>query len=289
MRTARATQSCSLSRKAGVETITMKRLALFVLLTLAWPTVGWGGTTVLQGDANDSTKTNDAYLSGRVNNGDDSTNFGATASIWFQNGASETNLVVIVFPNVDDCLAFDADDIDSAILEVTQNGGDNGVDSIKVRAHKITNYWVEGTGTGADNEDWVSWVYRNDSCLESATTPRCSTRAPDTAWTTRGGDYDATILDSAYVDSSETNKWVGWTVPKATCSTWYASPATNYGVILRPVYGSAYIRELYSADRAGTAEDPRLTVYWTTRAGAVASQLTVGGNTTIGASVWGGK
>jgi hypothetical protein len=243
----------------------MKKLFFAIILILSIVEVGIAGTTVLQGDANDSTKTNDAYLSGRVNNGDDTTNFGATSTLWFQNSAIETNLVVIAFPNIDDCVAFDANDIDSAVLEITQNGGDNTVDSVKVRMHKITGFWEEGTGTGADNEDWVCWKYRSDSCYEAAATARCSTRAPDTAWVTLGGDYNATILDSAYVDSSETNKWVAWTIPKAVCSTWYASPATNYGVILRPVYGSAYIRDLYSSERAGTTEDPRLTIYWTRR------------------------
>jgi hypothetical protein len=226
-----------------------------------------GGSVVLQGNGSDSTSTDDSFISGRLNNGDDTTNFGGltSAQLARDSGPGDTMRTIIKFPNLHQTTFGGAEDIDSAVLELRQYTGDNVVDSVKTKMYRVTSRWEEGTGAGADNEDWVSWKYRADSCYEAAATARCSTRAPDTLWTTKGGDYNSTLLDSAWVDSTETDHWVSWTVPKAVCSTWYATPTANHGVLLISDVAVNHVRYVYSSERTGTTEDPRLTIYWTPR------------------------
>ena len=72
-------------------------------------------------------------------------------------------------------------------FEVTLQGGENGQAGVDFGLYRVTNAWDEGTGTsniGDATGDGVTWIMRT---------------AVD-AWDTLGGDFDPTVIGSAFVD-----------------------------------------------------------------------------------------
>ncbi len=126
--------------------------------------------------------------------------------------------------------------VESAQLELYlhQNTGDPAT----VEVHRMVRDWVEGTGTANSGATWQEYDGLNN-------------------WTTPGGDYAATALDS-YSASS-----VGWKSLDvlAAVQGWVDGAYPNQGLILRaqPDPGNKEKRH-YSGDSAQCALRPKLTL-----------------------------
>lgn len=238
--------------------------ALLIGMALMVPQA-WGDSTIFQRTASPNVwdSTYDAFIDDGTG---DTTNYGGYTFLNMQK--SNRRRALIVFPNIDQHASFDADDCDSCFLDLKLSFVLQDSTDLKVTAYKVDEYWTEGVATGApwDDSNYVSSKYRNDSTLTTAS------HQGDTAWSTFGGDY-STVLDTVGV-AEVIDVWYRWTISKAVCSTWVASPSTNYGMLLKftDETGGDPHRYWYSSENATVANRPKLVVYWTTRAATAVTE-----------------
>ncbi|XVV09159.1 DNRLRE domain-containing protein [Actinoplanes sp. CA-131856] len=89
--------------------------------------------------------------------------------------------------------------------------------------------WNVGLYPGTDTDENVD-AYRLTRAFDQAKAT-WNTSDGTTAWTTAGGDYDATAL-SAYNAFTNDPKWTAWNVT-AAAKSWVATPGTNHGLLLK--------------------------------------------------------
>lgn len=269
----------------------MKRFA--ILIMLAWATTAWGTSVRFQHDGggpSDGDSTADNFIEGGAST-DTISNAGGvltTMAVGMWTGQTIKDHIILSWPRFDDSLAtlgLVAANIDSAVcsLYVYFETDDMSAGTYYYTEHQITSDWEEGTGTSltSDTTNSSNWVF-SDKAGAGASTVK---------WTTPGGDYSATKLDSfSYVTdgaSSGINTWKMLRIPKAVCSTWVAG--TNYGILIR--HSTENISDTYIGIRprdyaADATKRPILRVYYT----QTQSALVIGGNTVIGGGViLGGK
>lgn len=131
-----------------------------------------------------------------------------------------------------------------------------------VMLHQTLTDWGEGTsyfngGSGAQaSTDDVTWLYT----FYNATTP---TSSP--AWTTPGGDFDATVTATSFAGTSSQYGTVSWssTTMASQVATWLASPATNYGWLIQGNESTGQTAKQFSShENATVANRPILKVYY---------------------------
>lgn len=87
--------------------------------------------------------------------------------------------------------------------------------------------------------------------------------ATASAWTTAGGNYDATAL-GADVRTGTVNAFYSWDISKAAVQDWLTTPANNRGMIMKSSNEATQNESsFYSAKSATIMSRPKLTVYYT--------------------------
>jgi hypothetical protein len=137
--------------------------------------------------------------------------------------------------------------VKSAQLMLYKKSGGGGSEGSSITAYPLTRAWLEGTGDGAKTNDGATW----------------NTSDGVTAWTTAGGDYDASA--GAPTASTDTNNiWITWDVTNIV-TNWVSGASANNGVILIPsasVPGQNYVSGDDTTQRANT---PKLIVTFQAR------------------------
>ncbi len=83
------------------------------------------------------------------------------------------------------------------------------------------------------------------------------------AWTTPGGDYDATTLDQKTLPSTTGATWVRLDATAAV-QAWVGGSTPNYGLLLRPQSGEWSVHYYHSREAVTSTLRPRLLVTYTT-------------------------
>jgi uncharacterized repeat protein (TIGR01451 family) len=135
----------------------------------------------------------------------------------------------------------------SANLKMTKIGGSNTATNFSV--HKITNNWMEGTGTCTGTTGVANW----------------SQRQPGINWTTPGGDFNPT---SEATISVSNNGNYNWSIP-ALVQSWVANPSSNYGLMLKFANEASVNNEMEfgSSENSTVANRPQLVINYTTATG----------------------
>ncbi len=141
-------------------------------------------------------------------------------------------------------LAFDLDSIPrgAAIVsaELTLFQHDGSADGGDIGVHRITRWWDEGDddGTTGGGATWNSYFWGQQ-------------------WTSPGGDFDATPVDSVTLPAS-TNAFYRWDL-KDLVQGWVDGDHANHGVILVAATPGT-TADFRSSDHANANERPQLTV-----------------------------
>lgn len=134
--------------------------------------------------------------------------------------------------------------ITSAILTLYAETVGVPGDTAEIGVYRITNSWVEGTGSGSQTNDGVTW----------------NNRSGTQTWTTAGGDYDAAAFTKTnvtvvgYYTWDITNLMRGW-----INGTW-----TNNGLILADTANGISRKSFTSGDGSNATNRPKLIVNYTT-------------------------
>lgn len=145
--------------------------------------------------------------------------------------------------------------VDSVVLSLTMSRAISG--AVPNALHRVLADWGEGTsdgtccgpgeGTGASatagDATWLQRVFRTS------------------AWTTPGGDFDASASATRNVDGVGTYTWRS-SLMAADVQGWLDTPATNFGWIMLGDESASATAKRYDA-RESTATRPTLTVYYT--------------------------
>ncbi|MFH0829920.1 MAG: DNRLRE domain-containing protein [Candidatus Aenigmatarchaeota archaeon] len=110
-----------------------------------------------------------------------------------------------------------------------------------VYVHRVTNPWVEGSGTGSKTGDGVTWNNRSGS----------------QAWTSSGGDYDQNIITNTTVTG--TNAWFSWDVTDLVRG-WANGTYSNYGLLIRTNTTSSATTTFSTSDNANSSRRPVLEI-----------------------------
>jgi len=135
--------------------------------------------------------------------------------------------------------------INAATAELYRYGGDVEND-MSIALHRVTREWTEGTGDFTPSPGGATWL--------TATT--------GVAWTTPGGDYDATVVDQTTLPAAMGNGWVRLGATAAV-RTWVEDGQPNYGLLLRPLSGDYTYHYYHSREAVTPALRPRLVVTFT--------------------------
>jgi len=130
-----------------------------------------------------------------------------------------------------------------ASLDLYLTGGSGVVDG-QLDLHRVSRDWVEGTYDDQDPPAGEGVTYNDYD--------------GGNAWTTRGGDYDAAIIDQVILPTMVPG-WYTWKVT-GQVQAWLAGQA-NYGFLLREGGGDAGDIDFVSSDDTTTPEyRPRLNI-----------------------------
>ena len=161
-------------------------------------------------------------------------NYGADTTIYLKGGGKDNGLMKFDLAAIPPGAL-----IQSAQLGVyTTNASSGPSDSLTL--YRVTRQWTEGSGSGSATADGATWN-ATDGTL---------------AWSTAGGDYDAsTGVSTAFAGT------VGWSNfdLAALVSDWAAGTVPNYGMLLVPSAGVVNAT-ISSSDNATVAQRPVLTV-----------------------------
>ena len=146
----------------------------------------------------------------------------------------------------------------SASLELYHTVTDGSPDNPGADVHRITRNWLEGTGSGSNSGDgvtWNTWDGSND-------------------WTQGGGDFDAMPAASTSI-SVTVNDWENWNV-RDLVQGWVDGTYPNHGLLLK---ATGTIEATFaSKEDADPALRPRLTVTYTCACGTACAPLQGTGN-----------
>ena len=140
--------------------------------------------------------------------------------------------------------------VTSAALDLYLEGG-NALSNGVLDIHRAAQPWIEGT---QDDQTTTAGVTYNEYALGNA-------------WTSAGGDYDATPIDTVVIPSLSLATYQ-WDVT-AVVADWVTGAATNDGLFLRASGGTVDKISFTSGDGASATDWPRLTVSYTCPCGAV--------------------
>jgi hypothetical protein len=115
----------------------------------------------------------------------------------------------------------------------------------------VTRGWTEGTGW----EFWPDTSYVPDGATWTLA-------SPGNAWTTPGGDFDATVVGQITLPAGTGNGWVSLDAT-ATVRAWIEQGVPNYGLLLRPLSGDYTYHYYYSRNYSTPNLRPRLVVTYT--------------------------
>jgi hypothetical protein len=148
--------------------------------------------------------------------------------------------------------------VTDARLGLYLEGGSGVVDGV-LDLHRISRSWVEGIYDDADPAAGAGVTYQEYD--------------GGNPWTTPGGDYDATVIDSVTLPSMVPG-WYAWNVT-GQIQDWLDG-APNYGFLLREGGGDAGDIDFTSSDNTGNPENrPRLTLTFACECG-IACQIPQG-------------
>jgi hypothetical protein len=140
-------------------------------------------------------------------------NFGAGNSLCIYDidytdgaGVRSTQRTLIQF----DLSAYSAGSIQSAVLKFYVGAVDQ---SGHVLAYRVTQSWVEGTGTSGDTTDGADWFTFDGS----------------SSWGTAGGDYNSTVIADTVVSTS--GQWYSLDITSLV-QNWVNGTQSNFGLIL---------------------------------------------------------
>ena len=135
----------------------------------------------------------------------------------------------------------------SAQLLLYQTSGTAG----DVSVHRVNRSWIEGTKSGSGTADGATW----------------KTYDGTNAWTTNGGDYDATAVSvSTITTGSDISQ--SWEIAPLV-QDWLASPNTNYGMLLNT--GDSISPSFASKEDATLSKRPKLIITYTCECGKICS------------------
>ncbi len=110
------------------------------------------------------------------------------------------------------------------------------------RAYKVTSAWDEGTGTGGQTGDGVTWISRTASAM----------------WVNQGGDYDVTSVGGS-VNGPLGITQIAIPVNPQVVQEWIDNPGLNYGII---VICDEASMQYYTKDYFINTLRPKLAVYY---------------------------
>jgi hypothetical protein len=147
-----------------------------------------------------------------------------------------------------DVSAFGSGSVQSAVLHLTVGGGGLGG---HVLVYRVTQPWVEGTGTTGNTTDGADWFTYDGT----------------NAWASAGGDYDSgTLIADTMVQLGDLPGRFTWDVTSLV-QAWVNGTASNYGLVLvsgTPVddwTGGGGNTSLYDiSSRQASSEQPYLEV-----------------------------
>ena len=134
----------------------------------------------------------------------------------------------------------------SAQLLLYQSSGNSKGD---VTVHKLTGSWIEGTKNGSGTADGATW----------------KTYDGTNAWTTNGGDFVATAVNTSTITSGS-DITQSWEVAPLV-QDWLASPSTNYGILLKTV--DSMSPTFASKEDTTPSKRPKLIITYTCECGKV--------------------
>jgi hypothetical protein len=138
----------------------------------------------------------------------------------------------------------------SATVELYRYEG-NPENAMQIALYRLTRNWAEGTG-------WDFWP--DPSYVPDGAT--WTLASPGTAWTTPGGDFDATVVGQITLPAGMGNGWVSLDATAAV-RTWVEGGMPNYGLLLRPQSGDYTYHYYYSRNHDTPNLRPRLVVNYT--------------------------
>ena len=140
--------------------------------------------------------------------------------------------------------------INGAAVELYRYEGD-AASSMQLALYRVTRDWAEGTG-------WDLWP--GPSYVPDGAT--WTLASPGTAWTTPGGDFDATIVGQTTLPADMANGWVSMDATAAV-RAWVEGGLPNYGLLLRPQSGEHTYHYYHSRNHSVPDRRPRLVVTYT--------------------------
>ena len=139
----------------------------------------------------------------------------------------------------------------------------------QVYLHRLLKDWGEGTssfsgGQGAPaTQNDVTWLYTYYNFASPTSSP---------AWTTAGGDFDATISASSYagtgvgttgIEAYGLKSWAS-SIMTSEVQSWLTTPSANFGWLLQGDESKGQTAKQYLSRENGTAANcPILNVYYT--------------------------
>jgi hypothetical protein len=134
----------------------------------------------------------------------------------------------------------------SAQLQLYQKSG-SGTGNVSI--HRVTQGWVEGTKSGSGTADGATW----------------KTYDGTNAWTSNGGDYDATAVATNTV-TSDSDVIASFEIAPLV-QDWLTSPNTNYGMLLK---AEDMLSPTFASKEDTTASKrPKLLITYTCECGKV--------------------
>ena len=132
----------------------------------------------------------------------------------------------------------------SAQLELYQK---TGAGSGNVSVHRVTRSWTEGTKNGSGTADGATW----------------KTTDGTNAWTTNGGDYEATPVSTSKVTAGS-DVLVSWEITPLV-QAWLADSNSNYGVLMKT--NDSLSHTFGSKEDATASKRPKLIITYTCECG----------------------
>jgi hypothetical protein len=213
---------------------------VFALLICAVTTVGARAETVLVPAARDNTLF--ASPTGALSSG-------AGTGIFAGNNSSSNTRRALVFFDVAAAIPAEAT-VDSVELRLNVSSSPNTAPQL-FTVHRVLHSWGEGSsvstgGAGAPSAPGdATWIHRF---------------YPDSLWTTPGGDFDPASHASTTIGPLGPYHWNGEPLTQDVVE-WLASPAENFGWLVRGNEGAASTVRLFDSRESNV--EPILAVYFT--------------------------
>jgi hypothetical protein len=205
-----------------------------------------GGTYVTAAGSSGSYSQNplkDAYT--EQNNA--ANNFGLLTTLVADNRATRLNRSLLQF----NLTGIPANAIITAANLKLVTTSTSNTTSYPLSIHRLTNSWDEGTATATGTAGICNWINRVAGPL---------------AWTTAGGDFNATPEATTSVTGIATYNWAGGTM-NTLIQNWVSGANANNGMLLKydvETGGATNNKTFASLQNATAASRPLLTFSWTT-------------------------